>query len=70
MILTAGISVRCLALLREAECKLGLWSCGHAIVNYEQTVEPSLKTPLSDSEQAMLMGGAYAKACGWSPKKG
>ena len=25
---------------------------------------------LSDSERAMLMGGACAKAYGWSPKKG
>jgi L-fuconolactonase len=25
---------------------------------------------VSDSERAMLMGGACAKAYGWSPKKG
>jgi hypothetical protein len=25
---------------------------------------------LSDTERAMLMGGACAKAYGWSPKKG
>jgi len=25
---------------------------------------------LSDSERAMLMGGACAKAYGWSPKRG
>src|SRR5262249_30912189 len=32
---------------------------------------PFLKTDrLSDSERAMLMGGACAKAYGWSPKKG
>jgi len=24
----------------------------------------------SDSQRAMLMGGACARACGWSPKKG
>ena len=41
-----------------------------AVVNYEQAVEPFLKTDrLSDSERAMLMGGACAKAYGWSPKK-
>ena len=34
-------------------------------------VEPFLKTDrLSDSERAMLMGGACAKAYGWSPKRG
>jgi hypothetical protein len=26
--------------------------------------------PLSDTERAMLMGGACTKAYGWSPKKG
>ena len=41
------------------------------VVNYEQAVEPFLKTDrLSDTERAMLMGGATAKAYGWSPKKG
>ena len=41
-----------------------------AVVNYEQGVEPFLKTDrLSDTERAMLMGGACAKAYGWSPKK-
>ena len=40
-------------------------------LNYEQGVEPFLRTDrLSDSERAMLMGGACAKAYGWSPKKG
>ena len=35
---------------------------------YEQAVEPFLKTDrLSDSERAMLMAGATAKAYGWSP---
>ena len=47
------------------------WTRAFAIVNYEQAVEPFLKTErLSDSERAMLMGGACAKAYGWSPKKG
>jgi L-fuconolactonase len=39
-------------------------------VNYEQAVEPFLKTArLSDSDRATLMGGSSAKAYGWSPKK-
>jgi hypothetical protein len=39
------------------------------VVNYEQAVEPFLRTGrLSGSERAMLMGGACAKAYGWSPK--
>jgi L-fuconolactonase len=47
------------------------WTRAYAIVNYEQAVEPFLKTDrLSDSERAMLMGGACAKAYRWSPKKG
>ncbi|MDH5534425.1 MAG: amidohydrolase [Betaproteobacteria bacterium] len=47
------------------------WTRAHAVVNYEQAVEPFRKTDrLSDSERAMLMGGACAKAYGWSPKKG
>ena len=41
-----------------------------AVVNYEQAVEPFLETDrLSDSERAMLMGGACAKAYRWTPKK-
>ena len=37
----------------------------------EQAVEPFLTTDrLSDTEGAMLRGGACAKACGWSPTKG
>ncbi len=46
------------------------WTRAFAVVNYEQAVEPFLKTDrLSTSERAMLMGGATAKAYGWSPKK-
>jgi predicted TIM-barrel fold metal-dependent hydrolase len=46
------------------------WTRAFAVVNYEQATEPFLKTDrLSDSERAMLMGGATAKAYGWSPKK-
>ena len=34
------------------------WTRAFAVVNYEQAVEPFLKTDrLSDSERAMLMGG-------------
>jgi L-fuconolactonase len=44
------------------------WTRAFAVVNYEQAVEPFLKTDrLSASERAMLMGGACAKAYGWSP---
>ena len=47
------------------------WTRAFAVVNYEQAVEPFRKTErLSDSERALLMGGACAKAYGWSPKKG
>ncbi len=39
------------------------WTRAHAIVNYEQAVEPfRLTDRLNDSERAMLMGGACAKA--------
>jgi L-fuconolactonase len=47
------------------------WTRAFAVVNYEQAVEPFLKTDrLSDTERAMLMGDACAKAYGWSLKKG
>ena len=46
------------------------WTRAFAVVNYEQAVEPFLKAArLSDTERATLMGGACAKAYGWSPKK-
>ncbi len=46
------------------------WTRAFAVVNYENAVKPFLETKtLSDSERAMLMGGACAKAYGWSPKK-
>jgi len=46
------------------------WTRAFAVVNYEQAVKPFLETQrLSDSERAMLMGGACAKAYRWSPKK-
>jgi predicted TIM-barrel fold metal-dependent hydrolase len=45
------------------------WTRAFAVVNYENAVKPFLETDrLSDSERAMLMGGATAKAYGWSPK--
>jgi predicted TIM-barrel fold metal-dependent hydrolase len=44
------------------------WTRAFAVVNYEQSVEPFRITDrLSDSERAMLMGGACAKAYGWAP---
>ena len=47
------------------------WTRAFAVVNYEQGVKPFLETDrLSATERAMLMGGACAKAYGWSPKKG
>ena len=46
------------------------WTRAFAVVNYEQAVKPFLETDrLSESERAMLMGGACAKAYRWSPKK-
>jgi L-fuconolactonase len=46
------------------------WTRAFAVVNYEQAVKPFLDTDrLSDTERAMLMGGACAKAYGWSPRK-
>jgi L-fuconolactonase len=46
------------------------WTRAFAVVNYEQAVEPFRKTDrLSDTERAMLMGGACAKAYSWSPKR-
>ena len=46
------------------------WTRAFAVVNYENAVKPFLETKtLSDSERAMLMGGACIKAYGWSPKK-
>ena len=45
------------------------WTRAFAVVNYEQAVEPFLKTDrLTATERAMLMGGACARAYGWSPK--
>ena len=47
------------------------WTRAFAVVNYEQAVKPFLETGrLTDAERAMLMGGACAKAYGWSPNKG
>jgi len=47
------------------------WTRAFAVVNYEQAVEPFRKTDrLSESERAMLMGGACARAYGWKPENG
>lgn len=44
------------------------WTRAFAVVNLEDAVRPFLETDrLNDSERAMLMGGACAKAYGWSP---
>jgi predicted TIM-barrel fold metal-dependent hydrolase len=46
------------------------WTRAFAVVNYPNAVEPFRKTDrLTETERAMLMGGACAKAYGWSPKK-
>jgi predicted TIM-barrel fold metal-dependent hydrolase len=46
------------------------WTRASAVLNYEQAVEPFLATDrLSHNDRAMLMGGACAKAYGWSPRK-
>ena len=46
------------------------WTRAFVVVNYENAVKPFLDTKtLSDSERAMLRGGACAKAYGWSPKR-
>jgi len=46
------------------------WTRAEAVVNYEQAVRPFVETKrISDSERAMLMGGACAKTYGWSPKR-
>ena len=46
------------------------WTRAFAVVNYENAVTPFVQTSrLSESERAMLMGGACMKAYRWSPKK-
>jgi predicted TIM-barrel fold metal-dependent hydrolase len=45
------------------------WTRAFAVCNYEQAVEPFRQTDrLTESERAMLMGGACAKAYRWSPQ--
>ena len=47
------------------------WTRAAAVVNYEQAVEPfRITRRLSEAERAMLMGGACARAYGWTPMKG
>ena len=44
------------------------WTRAYAVVNYKDAVESFRVTDrLSESERAMLMGGACAKVYGWSP---
>lgn len=46
------------------------WTRAFAVVNYEQAVRPFLETSrLSETECALLMGGACMKAYNWSPTK-
>jgi predicted TIM-barrel fold metal-dependent hydrolase len=46
------------------------WTRAFAVVNYENAVTPFIQTSnLSESERAMLMGGACIRAYRWSPKK-
>lgn len=46
------------------------WTRAHAMLSFEQGVEPfRLTDRLSDSDRAMLMGVAAAKTYGWSPTK-
>jgi L-fuconolactonase len=45
------------------------WTRAFAVVNYPHAVEPFRNTDrLNQTERAMLMGGACAKAYGWSPR--
>lgn len=47
------------------------WTRAFAVVNYAQAVTAfQIKGRLSDSDRAMLMGGACAKAYRWEPKRG
>ena len=46
------------------------WTRAFAVVNYEDAVTPfRLTDRVSESERAMLMGGACAKAYRWAPTK-
>jgi len=45
------------------------WTRAFAVVNYQQAVEPfRLTDRITNSERAMLMGGACAKAYNWMPQ--
>jgi predicted TIM-barrel fold metal-dependent hydrolase len=47
------------------------WTRTHVFFGYEQAVRPFVETNrLTDSERAMLMGGACARAYRWSPTRG
>ncbi len=46
------------------------WTRTWSMFSYEQATRPFLETKrISDSERALLMGGACAKAYGWAPAK-
>src|SRR5688572_14522252 len=46
------------------------WTRANAVCNFEQATKPFLETDkLTESERSMLMGGACAKAYGWTPKR-
>jgi predicted TIM-barrel fold metal-dependent hydrolase len=46
------------------------WTRAFAVVNLEQAVKPFLETNrLAESERAILMGGATARAYGWTPAR-
>lgn len=46
------------------------WTRAYAVVNYAQAVTAfQMKDRLSESDRAMLMGGACAKAYRWTPKR-
>ena len=46
------------------------WTRAFAVVNYKQAVEPFRLTDLlTESDRATLMGGACARAYGWTPDK-
>jgi predicted TIM-barrel fold metal-dependent hydrolase len=47
------------------------WTRAFAVVNYKDAVEPFRRTDrLSETERALLMGGACSKVYGWAPQRG
>jgi hypothetical protein len=69
--LVGGHRTTCTITPAPVRDRLECHSRAFAVVNYEQAVEPFVRTDrLSDGERVMLMGGACARAYGWEPKKG